>query len=110
MYESILVRKETEKPNPSIPESFLALIRELHSLGLNFSIHKFEGGFNSTTNMKAIEKDIFKDLENRLKLRALLVRKKAEQFAKSNISVDKINFFSLEKMKEKTKIINKLKK
>jgi DNA-directed RNA polymerase subunit beta len=27
MYEAILVRKEVEKPTPSIPESFLALIR-----------------------------------------------------------------------------------
>jgi DNA-directed RNA polymerase subunit beta len=31
MYEAILVRKEVEKPT-SIPESFLALIRELHAL------------------------------------------------------------------------------
>jgi DNA-directed RNA polymerase subunit beta len=31
MYEAILVRKEVEKPTPSIPESFLALIRELHA-------------------------------------------------------------------------------
>ena len=41
MYESILVRKEIEKPNPSIPESFLALIRELQALGLDFSMKKF---------------------------------------------------------------------
>jgi DNA-directed RNA polymerase subunit beta len=39
MYEAILVRKEVEK-TPSIPESFLALIRELHALGLDFSIYK----------------------------------------------------------------------
>jgi DNA-directed RNA polymerase subunit beta len=109
MYEAILVRKEIEKPNPSIPESFLALIRELHALGLDFSIHKFEGGFNETTNMREIEKDIFKELETRLKLRALLVRKKAEQFAKSNNFLDKNDILSMEKLKEKTKVIDKLK-
>ena len=109
MYEAILVRKEIEKPNPSIPESFLALIRELHALGLDFSIHKFEGGFNETTNIREIEKDIFKELETRLKLRALLVRKKAEQFAKSNTFLDKNDILSMEKLKEKTKVIDKLK-
>jgi DNA-directed RNA polymerase subunit beta len=55
MYEAILVRKEVEKPTPSIPESFLALIRELHA-GLDFSIYKFDGGFDSTTNMQQTEK------------------------------------------------------
>jgi DNA-directed RNA polymerase subunit beta len=55
MYEAILVRKEVEKPT-SIPESFLALIRELHALGLDFSIYKFDGGFDSTTNMQQTEK------------------------------------------------------
>ena len=109
MYEAILVRKEIEKPNPSIPESFLALIRELHALGLDFSIRKFENGFYSTTNIQEIEKDIFKDLETRLKLRALLARKKAEQFAKSNSLLDKIDNFTLEKNNEKRKILEKLK-
>jgi DNA-directed RNA polymerase subunit beta len=110
MYEAILVRKEIEKPNPSIPESFLALIRELHALGLDFSVHKFEGGFNSTTNVQEIEKDIFKELETRLKLRALLVRKKAEQFAKSTNILDKNDITSLERVKEKNKVIEKLRK
>lgn len=108
MYEAILVRKEVEKPNPSIPESFLALIRELHALGLDFSIKKFEGGFYSTTNMKEVEKDIFKELEVRLKLRALLVRKKAEQFAKATNFLDKNDILVLQKLKEKTKILQRL--
>jgi DNA-directed RNA polymerase subunit beta len=90
MYESILVRKETEKPNPSIPEAFLALIRELNALGLDFSMRKFEDGFNSTINFKDNEQDLFKDLETRLKLRALLSRKKAEQFGKSNNFIDRL--------------------
>ena len=77
MYESILVRKEIEKPNPSIPESFLALIRELQSLGLDFSIKKFESGIESPNEMRESEKDIFKEIELRLKLRALLSQKKS---------------------------------
>lgn len=109
MYEAILIRKEIEKPTPSIPESFLALIRELHALGLDFSMRKFENGFYSTTNTNEIEKDIFKDLETRLKLRALLARKKAEQFAKSNTFADKVDTFTLEKLNEKKKLVEKLK-
>jgi DNA-directed RNA polymerase subunit beta len=110
MYEAILVRKHVEKPTPSIPESFLALIRELHALGLDFSIRKFENGFYSTSDTQEIEKDIFKDLESRLKLRALLARKKAEQFAKSTSITDKLDSFAVEKSTEKRKIIEKLTK
>ena len=110
MYEAILVRKEIEKPTPSIPESFLALMRELHALGLDFSINKFENGFSSTTNVEEVEKDIFKELEIRLKLRTLLVRKKAEHFAKStNNFLDKNDILLLEKGKEKNKLIEQLK-
>jgi len=110
MYESILVRKEIEKPNPSIPESFLALIRELQALGLDFSIKKFESGFYSTTNINEVEKDIFKEIETRLKLRALLSRKKAEQFAKPDNIIDKNDVSQMEKLSEKTKILERLKK
>ena len=109
MYEAILIRKNIEKPNPSIPESFLALIRELNGLGLNFSIQKFEGGFYSTTDIKEVEKDIFQEMEIRLKLRALLIRKKAEQFAKANNYLDRNNAVVLEKLKEKNKILERLK-
>ena len=109
MYEAILVRKEVAKPNPSIPESFLALIRELNALGLDFSIKKFGSGFESTTDMQETEKDMFKDLETRLKLRALLVRKKAEQFAKPINIPEKDDRLALEKMKEKNRILDRLK-
>jgi DNA-directed RNA polymerase subunit beta len=107
MYESILIRKKINKPNPSIPESFLALMRELHSLGLDFSMKKMEGGFYSTTETKEIEKDIFKDLELRLKLRSLLARRKVEQYAKSN-QAEESELSNFEKEKEKTKILNRL--
>lgn len=109
MYEAILVRKDVDKPNPSIPESFLALIRELNALGLDFSIRKFEGGFYSTRETQEIEKNIFEELEVRLKLRALLDRKKAEQFAKVNEIIDKNDFFIGEKLDEKNRLIQKLK-
>jgi DNA-directed RNA polymerase subunit beta len=109
MYESILVRKEIEKPNPSIPESFLALIRELQALGLDFSLKNFETGLTSTTDIKETDKDIFQDIELRLKLRALLGRKKAEQFAKmNNFSSENININN-EKYSEKQKILERLK-
>ena len=108
MYEAILIRKEIEKPTPSIPESFLALMRELNALGLDFSMKKFENGFYSTTNFEEREKDLFKDLETRLKLRALLARKKAEQFANANF-LERVENDSLEKENEKKKILDKLK-
>jgi DNA-directed RNA polymerase subunit beta len=108
MYESILVRRELEKPTPSIPEAFLALMRELNALGLDFSLQKFEGGFYSTTDMKEVEKDIFKDIETRLMLRALLARKKAEEFAKSNNGIDKNDRFSVERQLEKNKVLERL--
>jgi DNA-directed RNA polymerase subunit beta len=110
MYEAILVRKDVDKPNPSIPESFLALIRELNALGLDFGMKKFEGGFYSTTDIQETEKDIFQELEVRLKLRALLARKRAEQFAKANNTMDKNDLFILEKLQEKNKLLEKLKK
>ena len=109
MYESILVRKETEKPNPSIPEAFLALVRELNALGLDFSMRKFENTFGGTTTIEDLEIDLFKELETRLKLRALLSRKKAENFGKSSILVDKEELSNQIKIKEKNKILDKLK-
>jgi DNA-directed RNA polymerase subunit beta len=109
MYESILVRREIEKPSPSIPEAFLALVRELNSLGLDFTFKKFEGGIYSTTDMHEIEKDIFKDIETRLMLRALLARKKAEEFAKSNTLIDKTDIFAIERLIEKNKIFERFK-
>jgi DNA-directed RNA polymerase subunit beta len=109
IYESILIRKEIEKPTPSLPEAFLALIRELNALGLDFSFRKFEEGFYSMTNMHESEKKIFEDLETRLKLRTLLSRKKAEQFAKMGNS-GKNEILTQEKIKEKKNILEKYQK
>jgi DNA-directed RNA polymerase subunit beta len=111
MYESILVRRDIKKPAPTMPEAFLALVRELHALGLDFAMKKFKNGFYTTTNILDTDKDIFKELEMRLKLRALLARKKAEHFAKSYGEVDtqietlvekqEENFGTLDKLKDK---------
>jgi DNA-directed RNA polymerase subunit beta len=113
MYEAIVFDQENEKPTPSIPESFLTLIRELNSLGLDFSLNKINQGFKSTQNIKKKEKDIFKDLENRLKLRALLSRYKSEhslkpELLKQNLFRKNKNF--LDKVEEKKKILDKFKK
>jgi hypothetical protein len=81
MYEAILVRKKVAKPTPSIPESFILLIRELNSLGFDFSFRKFETKFHSYDQAEEIERDLFADLENRLKLRALISRKKTDELA-----------------------------
>ena len=110
MYEAILVRKDVEKPTPSIPESFSALVRELNALGLDFSMKKFDGGFSSTTKTKQIKKDLFFELENRLKLRALVARKKSEQFSKSGILSEKNDFLLIQKLEEKKKILEKIEK
>jgi DNA-directed RNA polymerase subunit beta len=109
MYESILGRENLEKPSPSLPESFTALIRELNSLGLQFSVKKFENGFFSTTDTKEIEKDFFLDLENRLKLRTIITKKKLEHFSKISNNDEKFNFLEFQKQNEKLNIIEKLK-
>ena len=109
MYESILGRENLEKPSPSLPESFTALIRELNSLGLQFSVKKFENGFFSTTDTKEIEKDFFQDLENRLKLRTIITKKKLEHFSKIVNNGEKFDFLELQKQNEKLNIVEKLK-
>jgi DNA-directed RNA polymerase subunit beta len=106
MYESLLVRRNVEKPNPSIPEAFLALIRELNALGLDFSIKKLEGGFYSSTKIVDIEKDIFHDIENRLKLRALLSRKKSEQFSKIVAINEREDKIIQHKLNEKKRVLD----
>lgn len=101
IYEAILMRKDIPKPIPSIPESFLALIRELHSLGLDFSLKKING------STKCQEKDIFQYLEVRLKLRALLARQKLEQL--SLLASQEEDDYFYHKEREKKKLIEEWK-
>jgi hypothetical protein len=73
-------------------------------------MNQIENGFKSTRNFKKIEKDIFKDLEIRLKLRALLARYKAEYFSKPEILKEKFDNTFSEKIEEKRKILEKFQK
>jgi DNA-directed RNA polymerase subunit beta len=124
IYEAILVRKETEKPVPSIPESFLVLMRELNALGLDFSARKVNTSFSSNFESENIqensffkkekqndptEKDFFEEMELRLKLRTLLARKKTEQFIKYN-SLSDDNEYQEKKSQEKKKAIENFQK
>ena len=84
MYEAIVSRTETKKPSPSLSESFLALIRELQALGLDFSTTKIAREKQKTSQIKKKTKDLFKDIEERLKLRNLFDRKRMERFDKQN--------------------------
>jgi hypothetical protein len=52
---------------------------------------------------------MFKDLEERLQLRALLARKKTEQFSKFAGYNDKNEKLAHEKFQEKNKILERLK-
>nr|QOU10586.1 RNA polymerase beta subunit [Pedospumella sp. Jangsampo120217C5] len=79
MHEAIIFGQKIKKPMPTIPEAFLALIRELHALGLDFSAKHFQNNFYSTAKASDEDKNIFKDLEIRLKLRALGAHKKIER-------------------------------
>jgi DNA-directed RNA polymerase subunit beta len=73
MYNSI--KNNLEKPEVSISDSFLSLIREFNSLGLDFSLKKYHNNFNSVVNSKISELNIFDSLETRLKLRNLFLNK-----------------------------------
>ena len=110
MYEAILLRNDSEKPTPSIPEAFLTLMRELNALGLDFSFNKIEGGFDSMAQIKKKEKDIFKELEMRLKLRALLSRYKSEYLSRPEYVKEKTEKTFFEKLTEKKKVLEKFKK
>jgi DNA-directed RNA polymerase subunit beta len=106
MYESIMVRREVVKPSPLIPEAFLALMRELNALGLDFSMKKLTGGFYSTTTLRREEKKVFKEVEKRLKLRKLIERKKSELSTKANRE-DEISEI---KKEEKIRLLEQIKK
>jgi DNA-directed RNA polymerase beta subunit len=56
-------------PNSSINDSFLVLLKELNSLGLDFSFLKFENNFSNTLKANFKEKNIFKLIEKDLQLK-----------------------------------------
>jgi DNA-directed RNA polymerase beta subunit len=56
-------------PNSSITDSFLVLLKELNSLGLDFSFIKFENIFSNTLKVNFKQKNIFKVIEKDLQLK-----------------------------------------
>lgn len=88
MYEAILLGNRIKKPIPSIPESFLTLIRELNALGLDFCTQKVEQitqeyffNQNKDTLIKIADKSLFSTIEERLRLRSILNRSPRERFS-----------------------------
>jgi DNA-directed RNA polymerase subunit beta len=90
IYETIILQKEWERiknPNPSISEGFLVLIKELNALGLDFVLRKVQDS-SKRKEVEDIERDIFNDIEKRLKLRALINREKPEKLTILNSLTD----------------------
>jgi hypothetical protein len=108
IYESILVRKEMEKPIPSIPEAFFTLMRELHSLGLDFSFQKIQSSGNFHEKIQIQERNLFEEMETRLKLRNLIARKKTEYFPRFETEKKEEEERQIKKEKEKEKVIQDL--
>ncbi len=79
IYDSIIFNNKIEKPSINIPESFTALIRELNALGLDLSLKKIDKFFDISLDLKEVDKDLFKELEERLNLRNLLFYKKYQK-------------------------------
>ena len=95
-YESIVSDNFFIKPNITIGETFLTLIRELNSLGLNFITKKVD--FNSIhfNNIKVIEKNFFKDIEERLELKAF-IKKKNVPILDKTLKINKENLIKFSK-------------
>lgn len=105
MYEAILLGQKMKKPVPSIPESFLTLVRELNALGLDFCVHKIEENnevtiHNQNNIHQIIERDLFLTIEERLRLRSILSRSPREKFLHSTeLNLEKKKL--IQKFKEK---------
>ena len=100
MYESLSLQANLPKPSPSIPEAFLVLIRELNGLGLYLSFQQVNldtPKINQTSQL-----DLFRVMETRLYLRAILNRKKVLEIANGfrPILTSSLVFEKEERMKE----------
>jgi hypothetical protein len=65
----IINQENTVKPFSLISESFLVLIRELNSLGLDFNLIKLKNSFSNTQLNSENNFNMFKLIEVRLKLK-----------------------------------------
>ncbi len=72
MYSVIATVESIPKPSPTISETYLVLVRELNSLGLDFSARKAKNSFSSSRNNGCSTLDLFETVEERLKLRQLI--------------------------------------
>jgi hypothetical protein len=91
-----------DKPNPSIPESFLLLARELNALGLDFSFQnclsfeqKEKEFIQKDNNPKIVltaepTSDFFDSLEERLQLRTLIQQEKSQYFREVELFEQKL--------------------
>jgi DNA-directed RNA polymerase subunit beta len=104
MYLSILGIEKKSKPKPFIPEAFLALIRELNALGLDFGMNKFISDFSNSNYLNEIELPLFELLETKLKLRALLSKKQQDFFSNKEKYLEKEKKANIYKKKQKEKI------
>ena len=113
IYESITFRRKWWAPqnrNPSVPEGFLLIIRELNALGLDVSVQTSQAFHQASPLDKKskvsqekkvaksigtmLEHDLFSEMEKRLQLRNLKNQHKAEKLALvDNLSDDAKKFF-----------------
>jgi DNA-directed RNA polymerase subunit beta len=80
IYEALVNGTKIEKPTPALPEAFLTLLKELNALGIDFQFHK-NTVFSKTIKNKKI--NIFEIIEDKLKIKELLLMKK-EEFSTKN--------------------------
>jgi DNA-directed RNA polymerase subunit beta len=86
IYQAIVTRRYDYiigNPRPTISEAFLVLIRELNALGLDFALQQI----SYYPEPQTVERDLFKDMEQRIKLREMLNRTKVDKL----IALDKIS-------------------
>jgi len=75
---ALMGRESSKMPTSSFTEGLLLLIRELNSLGFEFSFQKIASKNGSSINFQTQKFDIFTHLEKRIKLRNFLSDKRTE--------------------------------
>ncbi len=88
-YKSTALGCFENKPFPSVGETFITLIRELNSLGLNFMPRKIKLDTQKTPKLELDDTYFFRDLEKKLELKALLEKAKMQEIAFGNTKMDK---------------------
>jgi len=68
-YNKLVFSSYLDKITSSISEAFLVLIKELNGLSLNLSLFRIKNGFSKTKKIREYNKNIFKEIELKLKLK-----------------------------------------